>query len=83
MSNIGPFELVFILGALAVWVGLAVFTGRLAERRGRNFWPWFVASVLISWLLVLAILVVLPAKAEDPGAWGVTTGPDSVRSDDA
>lgn len=70
-------ELVVLLVGIAVWAGLAYLIGRTAERRGRGFWPWFIASLVVSWLLVLAVLVVLPRKAEDPGAWGVTTGPDS------
>ena len=81
IAGLGSGELLIFFG-VAVWVVLAVLIGRTAERRGRSFAGWCLASLLFSWLLVLAVLIVLPRKDEDVGAWGVTTGPDSFSDDD-
>lgn len=81
MVDMSPFEVVVFLVGVVVWIGLAVLIGRTAERRGRSFLGYFLASLVVSWLLVLAVLIVLPRKNEPVGAWGVTTGEDSFASE--
>ncbi len=79
--SVGPVEVIVLVLGLAVWVVLAVLVGQAAQRRGRSFAVFFLISLLFSWLLALAILLILPRPSEDLGAWGVTTGPDSFADD--
>lgn len=71
-------------------VGAAYFVGRVAERRGQSMWGWFVAAVIFTPPLVFLVLLAVtqrpePEAAPTPeqplGAWGVTTGPDSLATD--
>lgn len=54
------------LAAVVVLVLLPSYgVAKLAERKGRNFAAWFVASVLFSWvMLLIAALVMRPRPAE-------------------
>jgi hypothetical protein len=48
-----------LLVVVAVWIGGAVLVARLAERKGRSFAVYFVASLTLGWWLpLLAALIV-------------------------
>lgn len=46
---------------IAWWLMLALFVGYVGEKRGRNGFLWFIASILFSPLLALVGLMVLPS----------------------
>jgi hypothetical protein len=57
MSN--PVHVVLLLALLGLWIVPSVLTARLAERKGRGFGVYLVASLLIGWLIpLLTVLVV-------------------------
>lgn len=57
MSN--PYHVAILLVVVVVWIGGAVLVGRLAERKGRSFAVYFVASLILGWWLpLLAALIV-------------------------
>lgn len=60
----------FLLVVAALWLLPAYWVGRVAVRKGRRFWPWFV-SALVFWL-VAAIAVVI---ADDPRGRGAAPPP--------
>jgi hypothetical protein len=45
MSN--PIHVVFLIAVLALWIIPAVLTARLAERKGRSFAVYLVASLVV------------------------------------
>lgn len=78
------------IALIALILAAAFFIGRLAERRGQGFWLWCIAAIVVTPpIAFLALLFVSqppdPAAAPTPtqeyGAWGVTTGPDSLATD--
>lgn len=42
---------------------IPVLTGAIAVKRGRKFWPWFMAGIMIS-LVANIILLCLPVKSK-------------------
>lgn len=82
-----------LLWALAFFVlvlGAAYYVGRVAQRRGQSRWGWAIAAVLFTPPVVYLVLLVVtqrpdaaaaPTPAQPLGAWGVTTGPDSLATD--
>lgn len=82
--------LLWAIAAVALVLAAAFFIGRLAARRGQGFWLWFVASIVVTPpIAFLALLFVTqrpdraaaPSTGQPYGAWGVTTGPDSLATD--
>lgn len=82
--------LVWTVAAIALILAAAFFIGRLAKRRGQGFWLWFIAAILVTPpIAFLALLFVTqrpdraaaPSTGQPYGAWGVTTGPDSLATD--
>jgi hypothetical protein len=53
-----------LLVVLVVWIGGVVLVARLAERKGRSFAVYFVASLILGWWLPLlaALIVRRPRK---------------------
>lgn len=60
MSN--PVHIVLLLVLLACFVIPAVLVARLADRRGRSFAVYLIASLVISWIVPLLALLVLPDR---------------------
>ena len=60
MSN--PIHIVLLLVLLACFVIPAVLVARLADRRGRSFAVYLIASLIISWIVPLLALLVLPDR---------------------
>ena len=48
---------VMVLVVLVVWVGPAAAVGKLAQRRELGFLPYFVISLIVSWLIALVIVL--------------------------
>ena len=60
LSN--PIHVVLLIALIAFWVVPAILTGRLAERKGRGFGVYLVASLLLGWLLPLLVALALPDR---------------------
>jgi hypothetical protein len=56
-----------VLGVILLAVLPSYGVARLAERKGRHFWTWFVMAVLVGWMFVL-----VAAIAHPPAGAGVT-----------
>jgi hypothetical protein len=63
LSN--PIHLVALLVVLVLWIGPAVLAGRIAERKGRSFVVYLVASLVIGWPIPLLAAAVLPRRRTD------------------
>ena len=50
-----------MLGTL-VWIALAAALGYYAQQRGRNPWVWGIASLVVSPLLCLVVLLILDRR---------------------
>jgi hypothetical protein len=62
MSN--PIRLAALLGIVLLWLLPTILTARLAERKGRSFAVYLVASLLIGWPIPLvAALILRPRKS--------------------
>lgn len=64
MSN--PIHVVFLIALIAFWVVPSVLTARLAERRGRSYAVYLVASLLIGWMIPLIAALILPDRRARP-----------------
>jgi len=65
MTN--PIHVVLLLVLLSVYLVPAVLVGRLADRRGRSFTVYLIASLIVGWIIPLvAVLVLTPRRASDP-----------------
>lgn len=82
--------LLWAIALIALVLAAAFFVARLAVRRDQSFWLWFVAAVVLTPpIAFLALLFVsqrpdraaAPSPGQPYGAWGVTTGPDSLATD--
>jgi hypothetical protein len=51
-----------MLGAIIIWLVLAIVIGIAAARRGRSGLGWLVASVLLSPLIAAILLALLPDR---------------------
>jgi hypothetical protein len=60
MSN--PIHVVALLALLALWIGPAVLTARVAERKGRSFAVYLVVSLIIGWPIPLIAALIVPAR---------------------
>ena len=60
LSN--PIHLLALILVLAFWIGPAILAGRIAERKGRSFVVYLVASVIIGWPIPLLAAAVLPPR---------------------
>jgi drug/metabolite transporter (DMT)-like permease len=60
MSN--PIHDVVLLAVLVCFVLPAVLVARLADRRGRSFAVYLIASLIVSWIVPLLALLVLPDR---------------------
>jgi MFS family permease len=61
MSN--PIHIVLLLALIAFYILPAVLAGRIADRKGRSFAVYLVASLLIGWPIPLLIALVVPNRA--------------------
>jgi predicted cobalt transporter CbtA len=48
-------NIVLLIGALIIYLGLAAFQGWWASMRNRSFWKWFLLAALINPLLTMLI----------------------------
>jgi hypothetical protein len=62
MSN--SVHVALLAGLVIVFILPAVLVGMLAGRRGRSPLIYIVASLLVSWVPPLLILLVLPGRSE-------------------
>jgi hypothetical protein len=60
LSN--PIHLVALLFVLAIWIGPAILAGRIAERKGRSFAVYLIASLLIGWPISLLAALLVPRR---------------------
>jgi hypothetical protein len=60
MSN--PIHVVLFVALIAFWLVPAVLTARLADRKGRSFSVYLVASLLIGWIVPLVAALILPQR---------------------
>jgi hypothetical protein len=52
----------FLLVVTVLWLGPSFLVASFAQRKGRSFALFLIASLLISWLLALLVALVLPAR---------------------
>ncbi|MDO9355137.1 MAG: hypothetical protein Q7T55_15675 [Solirubrobacteraceae bacterium] len=55
--------IVWMLVAVAVWMGCALAIGRLARARGQSFGLFFAVSLIASPLIAAAALILMPERA--------------------
>jgi hypothetical protein len=60
LSN--PIHLLALIVVLALYFGPALLAARLAERKGRSFAVYLLASLLIGWPIPLIAALVLPRR---------------------
>jgi ABC-type glycerol-3-phosphate transport system permease component len=48
-----------VLGVILLAALPSYGVARLAERKGRHFWTWFVMAVLVGWMFVLVAAIVI------------------------
>lgn len=58
MSN--PIHLLALIVVLLCFIVPAILVARLADRRGRSFAVYLIASLIVSWIVPLLVLLVLP-----------------------
>jgi len=63
LSN--PIHLVVLILVLALWFGPAILAGRIAERKGRSFVVYLVASLVVGWPIPLLAAAVVPRRRSD------------------
>jgi len=56
MTN--PIHVVLLLVLLSVYLVPAVLVGRLADRRGRSFTVYLIASLIVGWIIPLVAVLV-------------------------
>jgi MFS family permease len=61
MSN--PIHLLALIVVLLCFVVPAVLVARLADRHGRSFAVYLIASLIVSWVVPLLALLVLPDRS--------------------
>ena len=64
MSN--PIHVVLLLALVGLFIVPAVLTARFAQRKGRSFAVYLVASLLIGWPVPLLVALVMPNRADQP-----------------
>jgi drug/metabolite transporter (DMT)-like permease len=57
-----PIHLLALIVGLLCFVVPAVLVARLADRRGRSFAVYLIASLIVSWVVPLLALLVLPDR---------------------
>jgi hypothetical protein len=57
-----PIHIVLLLALLPGYVLPAVLVARLADRKGRSFAAYLVASLLVSWIVPLFAALLLPDR---------------------
>jgi MFS family permease len=57
-----PIHLLALIVVLLCFVVPAVLVARLADRRGRSFAVYLIASLIVSWVVPLLALLVLPDR---------------------
>jgi MFS family permease len=62
MSN--PIHILLLLGLLLGFVLPAVLVAWLADRRGRSFAAYLIASLVVSWIVPLIAVLILPNRHE-------------------
>lgn len=60
MSN--PIHVVLLFALIALWVVPSVLTARFADRKGRSFSVYLIASLLIGWVVPLLAALILPNR---------------------
>ena len=61
MSN--PIHIVLLIALIAFYILPSVLVGRIADRKGRSFSVYLVASLLIGWPVPFLIALVLPNRS--------------------
>jgi MFS family permease len=61
MSN--PIHLLALIVVLLCFIVPAILVARLADRRGRSFAVYLIASLIVSWVVPLLALLVLPDRS--------------------
>ena len=64
MSN--PIHVVLLIALLILWIGPSVLVARLADRKGRSFAVYLIASLIIGWLIPLIAALVVPERHGRP-----------------
>jgi hypothetical protein len=64
MSN--PIHVVLLIALLILWIGPSVLVARLADRKGRSFAVYLIASLIIGWLIPLIAALVVPERRSRP-----------------
>ena len=64
MSN--PIHVVLLIALLILWIGPSVLVARLADRKGRSFAVYLIASLIIGWLIPLIAALVVPERHSRP-----------------
>jgi hypothetical protein len=62
LSN--PYHVAFLLALIVLFIVPAILVGRLAERKGRSFSVYLVASLMIGWPVPLLAALVMPNRRE-------------------
>jgi hypothetical protein len=60
MSN--PIQVILLLVLIVLWIGPAVVAARLAERKGRSFAVYLIASLIIGWPIPLIAALIVPTR---------------------
>jgi hypothetical protein len=61
-----------------IWVSVAFIIAAVAGQRGRSALAWFIASLLLSPILALLLLLAFPVRTRDAGLSGGPLGDDAV-----
>jgi hypothetical protein len=64
MNN--PVHVALLIGLIVFWIGPAILTARLAERKGRSFAVYLVASLRISWVIPLIAALIVTDRHQRP-----------------
>ena len=57
-----PIHLLALVAVLAFWIGPAFLVARVADRKGRSFAAYLIASLMIWWPIPLLIALVVPRR---------------------
>jgi hypothetical protein len=60
-----PIHVILLFCLFGVFILPAVLVARLAERRGRHFTVYLIASLLVTWVVPLLAVMVLPDRRRD------------------
>ncbi len=55
-------EVAFLILGLVIWALLAIWPAYVAKKRGYSFILFLLASLVVSWLLMLIVAYIIPDK---------------------